>query len=208
MFSEPFDNFTIEYVVVKSRFSQATISNTKLCKNIPAKFCESLSKCSAAHPKIALWSNISACHSQNPSGMFLQYSVFSIFWQLNLAPKRFVQSLSLEWFFLCSTLDLCRDCLNSDRDRPNDRKKALEKFSARSGQDPALPYANDCKSIFKHVIVFSWNLTSSPSRIDLGGRQVQTYLFHCKLQFRPYKKAHVSKSIDLNILASYRKHDA
>ena len=33
---------------------------TELFNSIPAKFCESLSKCSAAHPKIAMWHNISA----------------------------------------------------------------------------------------------------------------------------------------------------
>ena len=35
------------------------------CKNIPAKFREPPSKCSAAHPENALWQNISASHSQN-----------------------------------------------------------------------------------------------------------------------------------------------
>ena len=47
----------------------------ELCKNIPTKFRESLSKCSAAHPKIALWHNISASYSPNLAGMFLHYSV-------------------------------------------------------------------------------------------------------------------------------------
>ena len=37
--------------------------NTELFKNIPAKFPESTSKCSAAHPKNALGQNISASHS-------------------------------------------------------------------------------------------------------------------------------------------------
>ena len=36
---------------------------TELCNNIPAKFRESPSKCSAAHPKNALRRNISASHS-------------------------------------------------------------------------------------------------------------------------------------------------
>ena len=48
---------------------------TGLCKNIPAKFWESLSKCSAAHHKNALWRNISANRSQNLAGMCLHYSV-------------------------------------------------------------------------------------------------------------------------------------
>ena len=34
--------------------------STELCKNITAKFRESTSKCSAAHPKNALWRYISA----------------------------------------------------------------------------------------------------------------------------------------------------
>ena len=49
--------------------------STKLCKNIPAKFRESPSICSAAHPKIALWQNISAGHSWNLPGIFLHSSV-------------------------------------------------------------------------------------------------------------------------------------
>ena len=48
-------------------------SNTGLCKDIPINFQKSLSKCSTAHPKIALWSNISS--SRNLDGMFLHYSV-------------------------------------------------------------------------------------------------------------------------------------
>ena len=32
-----------------------------------------MSKCSIAHPKIALWRNISSGHSQNLGGMFLRY---------------------------------------------------------------------------------------------------------------------------------------
>ena len=40
-----------------------------------AKFRDSSSKCSAAHPKTALWRNISASHSQNLTGMFLHNSV-------------------------------------------------------------------------------------------------------------------------------------
>ena len=47
---------------------------TELCKNTPAKFLESHSKCSAEHPKIALWRNISASHSQNLAWMILHYS--------------------------------------------------------------------------------------------------------------------------------------
>ena len=47
---------------------------TELCKNIPAKFRELLSKCSAAHPIIALGRDISASHSQDLAGMFLHYS--------------------------------------------------------------------------------------------------------------------------------------
>ena len=43
---------------------------TELCKNIPAKFQESLSKCSAAHPKNALGRNISASLSQNLAECF------------------------------------------------------------------------------------------------------------------------------------------
>ena len=46
---------------------------TELCKNIHAKFRESLSKCS--HPIVALWHNITASHSQNLAGIFLHYSV-------------------------------------------------------------------------------------------------------------------------------------
>ena len=49
-----------------------------MCKNIPAKFRESLSKCSAAHPKIALSHNISVRHSRNLAGMFLHYSVHKL----------------------------------------------------------------------------------------------------------------------------------
>ena len=45
-------------------------SCTGLCKNIPAKFRESPSKCSAAHPRNALWRNISASHSPNLARMF------------------------------------------------------------------------------------------------------------------------------------------
>ena len=48
---------------------------TELCKNIPAKFRESPSKYSAAHPKNALWRNISAIHSRNLEGIILHYSV-------------------------------------------------------------------------------------------------------------------------------------
>ena len=48
------------------------MKDTELCKNIPAKFQESPSKCPpAANPKIALWLNISASHSQNLTGIFL-----------------------------------------------------------------------------------------------------------------------------------------
>ena len=58
----------------------ATLQSTKLCKNIPAKVqialskCSpvALSKCSAVHPKIEIYS---ACHSRNLVGMFLHYSV-------------------------------------------------------------------------------------------------------------------------------------
>ena len=42
----------------------------RLCKKIPAKFQESLSKCSAVHPKIALWRKFSASHSRSLAGMF------------------------------------------------------------------------------------------------------------------------------------------
>ena len=38
---------------------------TELCKNTPAKFLESHSKCFAEHPKIALWRNIPGNRSQN-----------------------------------------------------------------------------------------------------------------------------------------------
>ena len=37
-----------------------------MCKRIPPKFRESLSKCSADHPKFALWRNISDSHAQKP----------------------------------------------------------------------------------------------------------------------------------------------
>ena len=47
---------------------------TELCRNIPAKFWESL-KCSAAHPKIAVQCNNSRSHSQNLAGMFLHHPV-------------------------------------------------------------------------------------------------------------------------------------
>ena len=47
----------------------------ELCKNTPAKFRKSLSTCSAASPKIALWRNISTRHSPNLAGMFLHNSV-------------------------------------------------------------------------------------------------------------------------------------
>ena len=50
----------------------ATWQSTKLCKNIPTKVQEALSKCSAVHPKIEIYS---ACHSRNLVGMFLYYSV-------------------------------------------------------------------------------------------------------------------------------------
>ena len=49
--------------------------NTESCKNTPAKFRKSLSTCSAASPKIALWRNISTRHSPNLAGMFLHNSV-------------------------------------------------------------------------------------------------------------------------------------
>ena len=48
---------------------------TELCKNIPAKIRESLSKCFAAHPKYALRCNILVCHSRNPAEMCLRYFV-------------------------------------------------------------------------------------------------------------------------------------
>ena len=48
----------------------------ELCKNIPAKFLESLSNSSATHPKITLWSNISDSHSQNLAGIFLHICEF------------------------------------------------------------------------------------------------------------------------------------
>ena len=50
---------------------------TEMCKNIPAKFRESTSKCSAVHPKKALWRNISASHSQNLSRMFLHATLLT-----------------------------------------------------------------------------------------------------------------------------------
>ena len=50
---------------------------TELRKNIPVEFQESLSKCSAAHPKYALWRNISASQSRNLARMFFHYSVQS-----------------------------------------------------------------------------------------------------------------------------------
>ena len=43
---------------------------TELCKNIPASFQQSPSKCSAAQPIKALWRNISVNRSQNLAGMF------------------------------------------------------------------------------------------------------------------------------------------
>ena len=46
---------------------------TELCKNIPDKFRESLSKCSADHLKISVWRNISASDSQNLAGIFFLY---------------------------------------------------------------------------------------------------------------------------------------
>ena len=49
--------------------------NLELCKNITAKFRESPSNYSAAHPKNALWRNISASHSRDLAGMFLHDSV-------------------------------------------------------------------------------------------------------------------------------------
>ena len=49
---------------------------TELCKNIPDKFRESLSKCSADHLKISVWRNISASDSQNLAGMF--FSTYSV----------------------------------------------------------------------------------------------------------------------------------
>ena len=52
-----------------------TSISKEVCKNIPAKFRESSSKCSEAHPKNALWCKISASHSQNLAGMFLHYPV-------------------------------------------------------------------------------------------------------------------------------------
>ena len=47
----------------------------ELCESILTKFRESSSKCSAVHPKIALWHTISDSHSQNLTGMSLHYSV-------------------------------------------------------------------------------------------------------------------------------------
>ena len=41
----------------------------ELCKKFPDKVTESPSKFSAAHPKIAIRSKISASHSQNLAGM-------------------------------------------------------------------------------------------------------------------------------------------
>ena len=50
--------------------SRPASARTELGKNIPAKFRESLSKCSAAHPKNALGRNISASLSQNLAECF------------------------------------------------------------------------------------------------------------------------------------------
>ena len=52
---------------------------TELCKNIPAMLRESPSKSYAAHPKNALWRNISASHSQTLAGLFL--TLLCRFWQ-------------------------------------------------------------------------------------------------------------------------------
>ena len=49
---------------------------TGLRKYIPAEFRDWPSKCSAAHPKNALWHNFSAINSRNLAGMFLRYSVY------------------------------------------------------------------------------------------------------------------------------------
>ena len=45
--------------------------STDLCKNIPARFGESLLKCAASHPKNAKLRNVSASHSPNLAVMFL-----------------------------------------------------------------------------------------------------------------------------------------
>ena len=55
---------------LKSYWTASTL-NTELCINIPAKFWESLSKCSAAHPNMALWRNVSASHARNLAGFTL-----------------------------------------------------------------------------------------------------------------------------------------
>ena len=46
---------------------------TELCKNIPAKFQKSPSKCSAPYPQNALRRNISASYSRNLVGVLLHY---------------------------------------------------------------------------------------------------------------------------------------
>ena len=51
--------------------------DTELCKNIPAKFRESPTKCSAPHPKNALWRNITASHSLNLPGRHI-FTLFRI----------------------------------------------------------------------------------------------------------------------------------
>ena len=75
--------------------------HTQLCWNIAAKFRpfrESLSKYSAAHPKKALWHNISASHSRNLAGMFLHYSLHSLKNILAVRPtdKQLSVSLSVD----------------------------------------------------------------------------------------------------------------
>ena len=75
-----------EIIPLKKAHGRAQIFNlniaagyqfTELCVNIPAEFRESASKCSADHPKTALWHNISASHAQNLAGMFLHNSVLT-----------------------------------------------------------------------------------------------------------------------------------
>ena len=78
----------------------------RVVQNIPAKFRESSSKCSAAHPKITLWHNISATYSTKP-GRKVFIEVPYIFQEFKLKTKCLVHRGTVGLFMLCSLLVTC-----------------------------------------------------------------------------------------------------
>ena len=98
---------------------------TELCKNIPPKFWESPSKCSAVQPKIALWRNISTkpCKKPGPN-VFTLLCVY-----LTTYPKMFSALKPLHW--VNSTESIHRTFITVQRHK----KQRREESSARGESD-------------------------------------------------------------------------